>query len=263
MWLHNEQYEDESDDWRALVSDEPANLSDRIYARLFRDIASGRYREGERLPAELDLVRQLGASRPVVREALARLRADRIVVSQRGSGSYVARRPESRILEFGNVENIADLARGLEFRIALEGEAAHLAALRRNAEAIAVIDAAAAEVRAGIARDEATSEPDFRFHLAVADATGNALFGSTLRLLRSQILFGMDLARRLSEPRRGERSAVVCGEHDAIARAIREGDAAAARQAMRAHIDFGRTRVLGERVQLTVRPTEAAGGEYA
>lgn len=237
-----------------MIAHFPANLSDRIYAQLFRAIASGRYAEGERLPSEAELVRQLGASRPVVREALARLRADRIIISQRGSGSYVARRPEAKILELGTVENIADLARCLEFRIAIEGEAAYLAAMRRDPAGIEGVEEAALALRRSIDSGEATSEPDFGFHLAVAEATGNGFFASTIRLLRSQILLGMDLARRLSEGRSGERVSVVSQEHQEIVGAIRAGDAGRARNAMRSHIEFVRTRVLGERVAVREPP---------
>ena len=82
---------------------------------------------------------RLGASRPVVREALARLREDGVIVSRQGSGSYVRRRPDLAILRFVPVGSIADVQRGFEFRVGLEGAAAALAAERWEEADIAEI----------------------------------------------------------------------------------------------------------------------------
>ena len=75
-------------------------LSGGIYAQIFERILAGEYPMNARLPAETELARRFGASRPVVREALARLREDGVIVSRQGSGSYVKRRPDSAILRF-------------------------------------------------------------------------------------------------------------------------------------------------------------------
>ena len=83
-----------------------------------------------RLPSETELARRFGASRPVVREALARLREDGVIVSRQGSGSYVKRRPDPAVLRFVPVGSIADVQRCFEFRAGLEGAAAALAAER-------------------------------------------------------------------------------------------------------------------------------------
>lgn len=57
------------------------------------DLARGRFGLGERLPTEDDLARRFGVNRHTVREALARLGAEGLVVSRRGLGSFVASRP--------------------------------------------------------------------------------------------------------------------------------------------------------------------------
>ena len=49
--------------------------------------------EGEKLPSESQLCELYGVSRPVVREALSRLQADRVVISRHGSGTFVQRGP--------------------------------------------------------------------------------------------------------------------------------------------------------------------------
>src|SRR5690606_8438842 len=68
-------------------------FSDQIYEQILRGIVNGEMTEGQRLPSEQSLANAYGVSRPVVREALARLRADGIIVSRHGSGSYVRHQP--------------------------------------------------------------------------------------------------------------------------------------------------------------------------
>jgi len=69
------------------------NLAERVMARLSADIRGGRLAPGARLPTEQELTSTMGVSRTVVREAVAALRADGLVVTRRGSGAYVADNP--------------------------------------------------------------------------------------------------------------------------------------------------------------------------
>jgi len=62
---------------------------DAVFERLLADIVSGTYTAGTRLPAERELSRQLGASRPTLREALRRLGEWNLVEPRRGSGIVV------------------------------------------------------------------------------------------------------------------------------------------------------------------------------
>ena len=74
-------------------------FSDIIYEKIVSMISDGRFPINERLPSEQNLATLFGASRPVVREALERLRNDDLIVSRKGSGSYVRQRPDSSILQ--------------------------------------------------------------------------------------------------------------------------------------------------------------------
>src|ERR671921_242876 len=100
-----------------------AKRSSGIYDGILGSIVSGEFAENARLPSEVELARRFGASRPVVREALARLRDDGLIVSRQGSGSYVRRRPDNAVLQFVPVGSIADIQRCFEFRVGLEGAA--------------------------------------------------------------------------------------------------------------------------------------------
>ena len=87
-------------------------LPDQVYEQLLMQIAVGRLAAGRRLPSEPALCTALGVSRPVVRAALARLRADGIVESRRGSGSYVVRGPSREFLRVAPSGSIAELKIG-------------------------------------------------------------------------------------------------------------------------------------------------------
>ncbi len=79
----------------AAMSSEPADLEptttaiDAVFERLLADIVKGVHGAGSRLPAERELSRQLGASRPTLREALRRLGEWNLVEPRRGSGIVV------------------------------------------------------------------------------------------------------------------------------------------------------------------------------
>ena len=108
------------------------SLAGEVYNRLLSEITSGSYRLNTRLPPEGELAKICGVSRPVLRDALARLREDGMIASRRGSGNYVLRRPESAVLDFVPISSIADIHRCYEFRIGVESATAAWAARRRS-----------------------------------------------------------------------------------------------------------------------------------
>lgn len=221
-----------------------AKRSAGIYQHIFEVIIAGEFPVNARLPSETELAQRFGASRPVVREALARLRDDGIIISRQGSGSYVKRRPDIAVLRFVPVSSIADIQRCFEFRHGLEGIAAALAAERWE-------DGDMAEIRAAFDALEASTEDfklgvdaDERFHLAIAKATHNAYHVSVQSSLQPNIVFGMSLTRNLSLLRTQERLREVQDEHRAIVEAVTARIPAAARAAMQLHIDNARRRMF-------------------
>jgi GntR family transcriptional regulator, transcriptional repressor for pyruvate dehydrogenase complex len=229
-------------------------LSDHAYERLFRAIAGGAHAEGARLPAEAVLARELGVSRPVVREALARLRADGIVVSRPGAGSFVRRRPDPQTARPAGIGSIADLLDCLQVRQGLEGEAAFQAALRRSAVELRRLRAAHAAFEAEIRTADPKGDADRCFHQAVVEASGNRILIDLFRQLGEPIAFTMSLARAMSLGHPVERQEIVLAEHRAILEAIARSDPEAARTLMRAHIDYARRRLLGDPVRALGRP---------
>ena len=221
-----------------------AKLSAGIYQHIFELIVAGEFAVNTRLPSETELAHRFGASRPVVREALARLRDDGIIVSRQGSGSYVTRRPDTAVLQFVPVGSIADIQRCFEFRVGLEGAAAALAAERRDDDDLAAIQAAFDALEACIRDGQLGADADERFHMAIAKATHNEYYVSVRTSLQPHIAVGMNLARNLTLLRTAERLRSVQDEHRAILDAIAARAPDAARTAMQSHIDNARRRMF-------------------
>src|ERR1700691_1042942 len=114
----------------------PRGLHERIHRSLVHAITSGRYEKGARLPSEPELATAFAVSRPVVRQALDRLRRDGLVKSLRGSGNYVVGIDEliaARLLSAsGSLLQTQLMLDDLEFRLVIEPESAFFAARRRG-----------------------------------------------------------------------------------------------------------------------------------
>jgi DNA-binding FadR family transcriptional regulator len=194
-------------------------------------IRSGEFVPGQRLPAERDLSKSLGVSRPVVREAKVALEIAGLVELRTGSGAYV-REPRNgkSFLNTGNSPtNI------LNARMIIEGEVAALAAV--NA-AERDIEAAANAIGVMIADHDAGrpwSGADFAFHVAVAYASGNAALAMVVeRLWQEQ--HGPVFAILSERAELSENWTATMSGHQSILEAIRRRDPTAARERVRAHL---------------------------
>jgi DNA-binding FadR family transcriptional regulator len=231
-------------EWQAQQANRPSRLADQLYGQILDRILSGAMVEGEKLPSESELCELYGVSRPVVREALSRLQADRVLVSRHGSGSFVQRRPQQAIPLLTPIGDVAELMRCMEFRIGLEGEAAYLAATRRSDADLTRMKRALEALEEIIAKGEVGHVADQNFHLAIATAAQNRLFLQSMSALAEHTLKGMELARNLSLRQSARRLQLVQQEHSRILAAIEAEEPDEAREAMRVHIDNARMRVL-------------------
>ncbi|HEX3636607.1 MAG TPA: FadR/GntR family transcriptional regulator [Paraburkholderia sp.] len=220
-------------------------LPDKIYSDILNRILEGEYKQGERLPTEHALAERFATSRPTVREALARLRADGIIMTRHGSGTTVARRPDPDVRRFAPLETLSDIRRCYEFRIVTEAGAAEQAALKADADDIAAIQHAWDQLERIIETHGIGVQDDFIFHLAVARASKNPFFITVMSFIEEQILFSMNLSRNLSLVKTLERRRLVQAEHLAVLEAIRRKDGPAAGRAMRAHLENALERMFG------------------
>jgi DNA-binding FadR family transcriptional regulator len=226
------------------VSRAETRLSDILYEKIVGMIADGRFPVNERLPSETALAAMLGASRPVVREALERLRADQLIVSRKGSGSYVRQRPDSSVLEQVPVGSLADVQRFFEFRAGLEAAAAELAALNwQPADRTRIADALVA-LEQCLERGDLGVEEDFALHEAIAAATGNQFHMIVRNWFKPHFTIGQSVTRSLSLRRTPQHVRQVQDEHTAIVEAIFARRETVAYEAMKAHILNARARMF-------------------
>lgn len=219
-------------------------LSAGVVAGLKDKILAGDLAPGAKLPSEAELIEEYAVSRTVVREAVTRLRAEGLVETHQGRGSFVLAVPESSSfsVESSAIRTHADVLAMLDFRIGVESEAAALAALHHTAaDVTAIEDAMAGFTRAG---HEGAVEADFAFHLAIARATGNRFYADLLGSLGPMMI--MLPRTRLNEAYSmtdATHVARVQREHDNVAAAVLAGDVETARAAMRLHLGNTRRRV--------------------
>ena len=228
-----------------LQTVEPQRLYRQIAEQLRSLIADGEFAGGSRLPAERDLAKQLGVSRPSVREALIALEVEGWVEVRTGSGVYVldrtgqnakGSRAQAQIPphEWGPLELI-------RARRVLEGEIASLAATMAKRKDIAAMRLALADMVRDADAGTLPIEGDRAFHSAIVQSTGNTVLIETIHGFwdsRRGPLF-----ERLGgyfETVASWRSAIA--EHTAILDAIVAHDAPGARAAMHAHMDKSHTR---------------------
>ena len=220
----------------------PKRLADDVANRVRALIEEQQLEAGMRLPAERQLAVQLGVSRNSLREALAMLVNEGVLLSRRGGGTFVRWQHEPWS-EQNIVQPLTTLLADdpdysfdiLEARHAIEASTAWHAAMRAT-------DAEKEKIRlcfeATLSDDpDLASQADVRFHLAIAEASHNVVLLQTMRgffeLLQSSVKQSRQrmylvppVFARLTE------------QHQAVMEAIFAGDAEGARQAMMAHLGF-------------------------
>ncbi|VTU15393.1 FadR/GntR family transcriptional regulator [Variovorax sp. RA8] len=213
---------------------EPRRLYRQIADQLSALIAQGEFAAGARLPAERDLAKQLGVSRPSVREALIALEVEGWVEVRTGSGVYVLDRTQhARVPEASTEWGPLELIRA---RRVVEGETAAIAAATSRRKDIEAMTRAIEHMRDLADRNVMPLEGDRAFHLAIVECCGNVVLSETVQGFwdsRRGPIF-----TRLGgyfESVKSWRSAIA--EHEAIRDAIAARDAEGARRAMHAHMD--------------------------
>src|SRR5215467_13255284 len=202
------------------------SLAHALVERLSAEILSGQLAPGARLPTEQDLIATTGVSRTVVREAIAALRAEGLVLTRQGAGAFVAegsRRPFR--IDPADLGSLAEVLAVMELRTGIEVEAAE----RASAADLREIAAAHAAIGRAIERGESAIDQDFAFHRSIAEATRNPQFPRFLEYLgrfiipRQTIRVASGAAERLAYLR------AIQKEHLAILGAIRARSVAKAR----------------------------------
>lgn len=232
----------------ASAEQKSARLHQQRTSEVLEQIASGRYRPGERLPTEMDLARELEVSRGVVRELLRRLEDRGVVSIQHGRGARVQPVSAWNVLDVEVLRalmptpaSISLLTHYLECRRILETEAAALAAVRASSHALSEMAdsfermTACAEAAAAAGSEETEErfhDADIAFHGAIFRASGNQVLPHVVEpiqramaTLRPQLALHPEHRLRKTLP-----------EHKAILAAIADHDPERARAAMSDHL---------------------------
>jgi len=218
----------------------PARTRVAVIADELREaIAKGDFAPGDRLPSESELTRRHSVSRTVVREVFAQLRSEGLIEARKGSGVYVLDPSKAKQRPFSDLdtERLSGVIELFELRSAFEIRSAALAATRRSGAQIDKIVKAQGEVAKCFETGTSTREADFAFHYAIAEASQNKRFPEFLSLIRPGLVPRVELEPRNGPPRAYVPNPQLVSEHDRIIDAIILGDADAAEQAMKAHLE--------------------------
>jgi DNA-binding FadR family transcriptional regulator len=172
-----------------LELERPDSLVQRVVGALRAEIDAGHFPAESRLPTEQQLSERLNVSRSVVREAIAQLKSDGVLVARRGAGSFISQTPSGTVfrLPSGGKQKL-DLAQLFEMRLWIETQAAMTAARRRTPEDLKRMSDAIREMEKKRLDFDAASAADVAFHRAVAAATKNEYFVAFHDFLRGQLV---------------------------------------------------------------------------
>lgn len=217
----------------------PPRLADAVSDAIATALFDGRISPGEALPAEGEIAREFGVSKPIAREALRQLAAAGLISTQQGK---VARakalngEPLERIYGYAVRSSLERLREANEMRRVIETGIARLAAERRAKAGLAAMERALADMQRALGDPAAFTEADILFHLGLALATGNAMIRVQMEGLRS-------VQREVSEvfSRRANRTeadwTATIDRHRALYEAIAAGDADLAERRIVAHFE--------------------------
>lgn len=219
-----------------------ARLSDAVVAQLEALILQGVLRPGERLPGERDLAERMGVSRPSLREALAAMQTDGLLVARAGSGVFVADVLGSAFSP-ALVQLIARHPQAaddyLTFRKDLEGLAAERAAIAAGDTDLEVLDRIVQAMHHAHATPDPQAEAalDADFHMAIVEASHNLIALHMMRAMQDLLRQGMlfNRPRIFASPDLRDR---ILDQHIAINDALQMRDGPQARAALEAHLDL-------------------------
>jgi GntR family transcriptional repressor for pyruvate dehydrogenase complex len=215
----------------------PLRLSEEVSGELQRRVSRGELKPGDRLPTEKALGEAFGVSRAVVREAIARLKADGLIETRQGSGAFVVEAPKTINLRFwqGAGPELGELRDIFELRAMVEGAVAELAAQRRDRDDLLAMKSHLQAMDDAMSSGSDGTEADDNFHIAMAKATRNAYVGRLVEFLGRHFSDSRKLAwhgtsHQLAIPHEAQR------EHRALFEAISRGDGEASRRCALEHL---------------------------
>ena len=219
---------------------ENLNLSQRVTNELGKAIICGSYNTNTGLPTEAQLCEEYGISRTAVREAVKMLAAKGLISSRPRQGIRVESSSNWNLYDTSVLRWLLDsspslyvLKEFLQMRMAIEPQAAALAARNGDKEAISRINDALLDMRKAVDQKEGSlHEADLAFHTAILSASGNRFFFQ----LREFIITALNVSIQHTTPAKGNKSTIV-EEHEKVYAAILAGEPERAKNMMAYLID--------------------------
>ena len=214
------------------------SLADKTADKLRTMIASSGLTPGEVFATEAELERKLKVSRPVVREAVSRIRALGLLDSRQCVGLIVANPDPIALFEKGFegwVLNSLNLQQLAEFRYALEIGAIALAAVRASEEQLALLSELARKLKKETSGKSSnkTVDVDLKFHCALLRSTHNDML---IRMHNVITAFFMRATGTMTNYAARHTHLKAVREHYEIARAMNERDGPRARALLADHL---------------------------
>jgi DNA-binding FadR family transcriptional regulator len=229
-------------------SGDTRRLYQQVADQIRQVIVQGAFGPGSRLPPERELAVQFGVSRPSLREALIALEIQGIVETRIGSGLYVcAAVPPADAETLALGESPSEL---MQARMVLESSVIGLAAARATRQGLDRVKGCLDTMRYEMQRGAYPVETDRRFHVLIAELSGNSLVARMVGDLfdgRHEAI-SSHMARR-SESTQGWQ--VAFQEHERIYQALEARDPQQAAAAMAMHLKVSQERWME-------RPTPAS-----
>lgn len=218
-----------------IAAVERHTTADLVVERIAGAIRDRKLAAGERLPGEYELVEQLKVSRPVLREALARLQSMGLVDIRRGRGTFVGSATSLancvRLLRSAVTISPQELLTYAELRTAVEVQAARQAAERATEGEVAELSALLRRLDDDELPYAEALELDFQFHRKLLDIAGNPLMRNLMEVIYEFVLTQM--ARTTPSQRDNQLGRRL---HRAVLTAVRNRDPDAAANAMQQHM---------------------------
>lgn len=164
------------------------NLVDEVYSQMNTMIETGTWAEGEKLAGETQLSKSFNVSRVVIREALQRLRSEKLIVTHQGMGSFVSnpQNYEQPGIHIDLTEKLyADM---IAFRKSVEYMAIELSEEHATEEDFDTLRRCLEQMRNSMNDEKAFSVADFEFHRAVVQCGHNELLNRAVQSNRDIII---------------------------------------------------------------------------
>ncbi len=211
-------------------------------------IVDGIYKPNEKLPSERDIALQLKISRPNIRIALKELERKKLVITKKGDGTFVnnflgdgINKPLMHLLAHHSKPAIDFM----EFRYAVEGEAAYQATIRATKYDKQIFKEIMNKMTAAHKNEDPDEEAslDIKFHIAIAEASHNILQLHIMKSLFSLLNDGIFFNRNVLYFRTGSRSSLLKHHHE-IYNNIIKGNPEKAKKVMQEHVDYAKQGII-------------------